>query len=211
MIFPTTVLNLYYLKNVEVIIVVNILSLWLLLASFINSSSTETDAAKEAIILTTVPKFAGFPDTHHMVMIPGTPYDLMRNETMYQHEAAFSSQPFSRFQSCDVDYSRSKLYMYDKRYSEIVAISNIDTETGFANSQTTKLHVGVSRGDVKIAVDWVSHNIYWTDPMFRQIVMQRTEPNLDKTSLYRVIVKEDLDRPYGLAVDPVGGYVYHIN
>ena len=162
-------------------------------------------AANEAIILTAIPKYAGFPDTHHIFMIPGTPYDLTKNETLYQYAVSYSSQPYARFQSCAVDYSRKVLYMYDKRYSEIVAISNLDTENGFDNSAITKLHVGVSRGDVKVAVDWVSHNIYWTDPMFRLIVMQPADADVTNSNLYKIIVKENLDRPYALAVDPVGG------
>ena len=100
---------------------------------FYTASSAETvQATNKAIVLTAVPKFSGFPDTHHIFMIPGTPYDLTQNETLYQYEASFSSQPFTRLQSCDVDYSRSVLYMYDKRYSEIVAISNIDPKMGLS-------------------------------------------------------------------------------
>ena len=98
------------------------------------------------------------------------------------------------------------MYMYDERVGRIEAVPNFDWTNEFASiTSIVRMHVGVSVGDVKLAVDWVSHNIYWTDSMFRWIAMQPGDTANIDTSLYKLIVKEDIERPCGLAVDPLGG------
>ena len=98
------------------------------------------------------------------------------------------------------------MYMYDQTYARIEAIPHLDWRNEFADvTSVARMHVGVSVGYVKVAVDWVSHNIYWTDPMFRWIAMQPGDPDKIEPSLYKIIVKENLEKPYGLAVDPIGG------
>ena len=98
------------------------------------------------------------------------------------------------------------MYMYDERVARVEAIPNFDWRNQFASiTSIVRLHVGVSIGGTRIAVDWVSHNIYWTDPMFRWIAMQPGDTANIDAGLYKLIVKEDIEKPNGLAVDPLGG------
>ena len=117
-----------------------------------------------------------------------------------------TGQLSAKLQSCKVDYSKRILYLYDKNYARIEAIPHFDLQNQFADvTHIARVHTGVSVGYVKVAVDWVSHNIYWTDPMFRWIAMQPGDTTKsDTTSLYKIIVKDDLERPYALAVDVPG-------
>lgn len=168
---------------------------------------------ESGIIVTMMPRLLFWPTAKDLYMIPGTPYDLARNQTLYEDIGEFGIPNHMTtkliLQSCKADYSRKILYMYDKAGSaKIVAMSTVN----WRNPSPTKIrqvHTGVSKGNVKVAVDWVSHNIYWTDPLFRWIAMQPGPVNLtdysqDK-SLYKIIIKDDLEQPYALAVDAVGG------
>ena len=57
---------------------------------------------------------------------------------------------------------------------------------------------------LQIAVDWVSHNVYWTDPLMGWIAMQPGGRGTDPT-LYKIVVQGDLALPRGIAVDPIAG------
>ena len=48
-----------------------------------------------------------------------------------------------------------------------------------------------------VAVDWLSHNIYWTDSLKDHIEVQNI-----KSELRRVIHKEKISDPRGIAVHP---------
>eukprot|EP00058_Branchiostoma_floridae_P007928 XP_002593416.1 hypothetical protein BRAFLDRAFT_70804 [Branchiostoma floridae] len=54
-----------------------------------------------------------------------------------------------------------------------------------------------------IAVDWVSHNLYWADTGTDRIEVAR----LDGSSR-KVLVWQDLKSPWSLALDPAFGYMY---
>ena len=97
------------------------------------------------------------------------------------------------------------MYMYDERVARIEAIPNFDWRNNFARiTKIVRMHIGVSIG-AKIAIDWVSHNIYWTDTMFRWIAMQSGDTTNIDSGLYKVIAEDDIEWPCGIAVDPIGG------
>jgi hypothetical protein len=70
------------------------------------------------------------------------------------------------------------------------------------------IHVGVSRGTVQVAVDWMTHIVYWSDSVFRWIVGAPADINLVDNDYYKIIVDKHLDAPDGLAVDPQAQLVY---
>lgn len=154
-----------------------------------------------------MPVSPSLKDAHHIYILPGTPYDYAsRNTSSYLAPLHLkkTSQLSAELHGCEVDYSKKVLYVYDQNAARIEAIPNFDWTNKFHGATSiVYFHKGVSYGYVKIAVDWVSHNIYWTDPMFRWIAMQ---PDFTtQTSRYKIIVKENLEKPFGLAVDPIGG------
>ncbi len=53
-----------------------------------------------------------------------------------------------------------------------------------------------------ICVDWVAHNIYWTDTGTRRIEMARLDGSARK-----VIIWKNIEDPRSIALDPPNGYV----
>nr|XP_022326450.1 low-density lipoprotein receptor-related protein 4-like [Crassostrea virginica] len=70
-----------------------------------------------------------------------------------------------------------------------------------SSSPISLLYKGISSSFGKIAFDYVSNNIYWCDPLLQWIAMKPAY-NLNNT-IYKVILRKDLNYPEGLALDPV--------
>ncbi|XP_052233167.1 low-density lipoprotein receptor-related protein 4-like [Dreissena polymorpha] len=105
--------------------------------------------------------------------------------------------------SLDVDYTRKQLYIYNRNTASLEML-NFNPEAGYPNLTLTLLHSGLSRGQVKIAVDWNSKNLYWTDPTFRWLVIQ----SIQNSSNYKILVYDNLEQPTGIAVDPIHKYLF---
>lgn len=65
--------------------------------------------------------------------------------------------------------------------------------------QEVVIHDDINHPD-GIAVDWVAHNLYWTDTGTDRIEVAR----LNGTSR-KVLISEDLDEPRAIVVDPISG------
>ncbi|KAL3871187.1 hypothetical protein ACJMK2_039203, partial [Sinanodonta woodiana] len=102
--------------------------------------------------------------------------------------------------SVDGDYALRQAYIYDYYTDAIYRDSNVSLSLSGKNTWTI-IHRGISKGYVKLAVDWISHNIYWTDQLYKWIVVQSLL--VDDTSMFRVIIHDDLENPIALALDPM--------
>ncbi|KAH3774761.1 hypothetical protein DPMN_176154, partial [Dreissena polymorpha] len=126
-----------------------------------------------------------------------TTFDLNRNQTVsYTHY-------LTRPESIYVDYGRKQVYIYDRHTATLQKL-NFDPESSNPNLTFTYLHSGLSRGEVKIALDWISNNLYWTDPTFRSVTVQ----SLRNDGNYKIIVFDNVEKPTGIAVDPIHQYLF---
>ncbi|KAL3871189.1 hypothetical protein ACJMK2_039205, partial [Sinanodonta woodiana] len=107
--------------------------------------------------------------------------------------------------SVDGDYALRQAYVYEYYSDAIYRDSNFSIGLSGENTWTT-IHRGISKGFVKLAVDWISHNIYWTDQHYRWIVVQSLLGN--DTTMYRVLIHDNLENPIGLALDPMEGLLF---
>nr|XP_022326442.1 low-density lipoprotein receptor-related protein 4-like [Crassostrea virginica] len=74
------------------------------------------------------------------------------------------------------------------------------------SSSILLLYKGISLTYGKIAFDYVSNNIYWCDRQLKWIAMKPAY-NLNN-SIYKVIIRKDLNYPEGLALDPVNRLMF---
>ena len=151
------------------------------------------------MVLTTIPRPPYRSGRYQLYAPSGIPSNWVPEGSFLKMRVFF---PKANYQTCTVDYDRNIIYLYDSHFTRIDA-RRINVLT--SSEELVHLQTGVSRAFVNIALDWVSHNIYWTDPMFRWIAMRPGDPDITDTNMYKLIVKEDLQHPYALAVDSVGG------
>ncbi|KAH3690113.1 hypothetical protein DPMN_193734, partial [Dreissena polymorpha] len=69
-------------------------------------------------------------------------------------------------------------------------------------------HLGVSSGTVQIAVDWLSHTIYWTDSTYRWIAAAPVAIEKMDNHIYKIIADTNLYYPNGITLDPLDGFLF---
>ena len=103
----------------------------------------------------------------------------------------------SHCSAADFDYKNKIMYTADATSGSIIAMQPF-TFSHTGSLETQVIHAGVSHQFMKIAFDWVSNNLYWTDERFGWIIIQA----LDKLNVFKVLLHENIQRPLGIAVDP---------
>lgn len=68
------------------------------------------------------------------------------------------------------------------------------------NDRTVVIKHGLTTAD-GLAVDWIYNHIYWTDTGKNTIELASYEGNMRK-----VLIKDDLEEPRAIAVNPLDGY-----
>lgn len=73
------------------------------------------------------------------------------------------------------------------------------------NMEFKYLHKGISKGTVQVAVDWLSHMVYWTDSGFKWVVCAPGLVERVDYDFYKIIADDHLDAPDGITLDPFDG------
>ncbi|KAL3871005.1 hypothetical protein ACJMK2_039030, partial [Sinanodonta woodiana] len=107
--------------------------------------------------------------------------------------------------SVDGDYALQQAYVYDFYSSTIYMDSNFSISLS-RNNKWTPIHRGLSKDYVKLAVDWVNHNIYWADPQYKWIAVQSLVGK--DTSMFRVLIDVNLEAPHALTLDPLEALLF---
>lgn len=130
-------------------------------------------------------------------MIAGTLYDM--NGNTFNTKTFSLSDNSTRILSMDVDYGRKRLYIYDVYVGAIYVITGFDWQSNFGNTQLNIFHNGLSRASLRLGLDWISNNLYWTDQLFNWIGVQ----SANNSNAFKILLRDNLERPYALAVDPI--------
>ncbi|KAH3770049.1 hypothetical protein DPMN_171328 [Dreissena polymorpha] len=106
----------------------------------------------------------------------------------------FMEQPMS----IDIDFYRKIMYIFNKYTGSLQRIE-FNPENRTTGATFELLHSGISRSNVKIAVDRISNNLYWTDSEFQWIGLQ----SLNNMKRHKILIQTNVDMPTGIAVDPI--------
>ncbi|XP_060607265.1 low-density lipoprotein receptor-related protein 2-like, partial [Ruditapes philippinarum] len=112
----------------------------------------------------------------------------------------------TKMQSIDVDFREKSVFMHDDFSSTIAYIRDYNTDLN--NITINNMDLAASKGTAQVAVDWLSHTVYWTDTLFRRIMAVPGQPDKLKMGYYKIIIEESVGAPMGIAVDPHEGLLF---
>jgi len=100
--------------------------------------------------------------------------------------------------SCiDIDTANVTVFYLDLTSSCVYALSQFTS-----TQKLTNLRCGISNSyRSKIAYDWVTQNMYWSDGIFQWIAVQPLAST--DSQMYRIIVRNEITDVSALAVDPI--------
>ncbi|KAK3600736.1 hypothetical protein CHS0354_017024 [Potamilus streckersoni] len=131
----------------------------------------------------------------HFYSVPTTQEGTPRLKNIIEYFLHFDA----KFLNVDGDYALKQAYFYDYKTRTIYKDSTFSISLTGDNTMTA-LHIGLSRSYIRLAVDWISHNVYWTDSRYKWIMVQ--SPIGNDTSMHRVLIHENLEGPHALVLDP---------
>jgi len=111
---------------------------------------------------------------------------------------SFSSAVFT---ACSMDNKRGRLYVNEPSRQSIYDVDVSIVATG-GSRNLSPMYRGMSRYNlIKMAVEWVTGNVYWVDPGFRWLVLFSPI-----STYYHVIIQDVLEYPISVAVDSTQKY-----
>ncbi|KAJ8011199.1 hypothetical protein DPEC_G00055690 [Dallia pectoralis] len=102
----------------------------------------------------------------------------------------------------DVDVANNRLFWCDRFHRNIY--SAMILEAGDPSQQVTLVDSGSLASPEGLALDWVQHNLYWTDSGHKSVSVASAYDGLKR----RVLVNTDLSEPRAIALDPQYGFMY---
>ncbi|KAL3858577.1 hypothetical protein ACJMK2_008853 [Sinanodonta woodiana] len=107
------------------------------------------------------------------------------------------------FLSLYADYKSDTLFLYEHLRNMVFLERNHSRE----DIRTwTSLQTGPSSFLTRIAFDWLSHSLYWTDPNYGWIGVMNTKSG--DAHMYTIIQHDIIQRPHGITLDPHQGFLF---
>lgn len=129
------------------------------------------------------------------------------NETLLDDELEHVLPPIPRISlATNIDYHHryDLLFYADSDKGEITSIKRDGTKRQVIVNQTDLFDANGGDWLSGIAVDWIADNIYWCDEKRNIIEVARLNGSL------RYVVISYVNKPSGIAIDPVVGYIFFV-
>ncbi|KAK3088635.1 hypothetical protein FSP39_021605 [Pinctada imbricata] len=114
----------------------------------------------------------------------------------YEHVSSMKSDP-----------NNERLIYLDYQRQLIVALENFNT---WVNTNITERVIQEGLSDTyhaRIAYDWLTGNIYWTDNKYDWIAIKSVDH--PDTSAYKILIHEGLRIPKAIAIDPIKRFLFY--
>uniref|UniRef100_A0A4W5JUE0 LDL receptor related protein 8 n=1 Tax=Hucho hucho TaxID=62062 RepID=A0A4W5JUE0_9TELE len=102
----------------------------------------------------------------------------------------------------DIDVANNRLFWCDRFHRNIY--SALIPEASVPSQQVTLVDSGSLLSPEGLALDWVQHNLYWTDSGHKTVSVASAYDGLKR----RVLVDTELSEPRAIALDPQHGFMY---
>uniref|UniRef100_A0A8C7UH52 EGF-like domain-containing protein n=1 Tax=Oncorhynchus mykiss TaxID=8022 RepID=A0A8C7UH52_ONCMY len=102
----------------------------------------------------------------------------------------------------DIDVANNRLFWCDRFHRNIY--SALIPEASVPFQQVTLVDSGSLLSPEGLALDWVQHNLYWTDSGHKTVSVASAYDGLKR----RVLVDTELSEPRAIALDPQHGFMY---
>jgi len=100
-----------------------------------------------------------------------------------------------------MDSKRGFLYVYELN-SQSIYRTDVNTVATAGDVTLSRVCRGMSKNFlIKMAIEWLTGNVYWVDPGFRWLVLYSSE-----SAHYRFIIHDEMEFPISVAVDSTEEY-----
>ena len=116
---------------------------------------------------------------------------------------------FSFYQDTDItalktDAENNRLIFIDALDHYIKVFEDFNVWFNGTNQKITPIHAGMSDTvHTRMAYDWLTGNLYWTDNRYNWIAMQNVNKGDVNSPSYKVLIHEGTVAPAGIAIDPL--------
>ncbi|XP_062584701.1 low-density lipoprotein receptor-related protein 4-like [Saccostrea cucullata] len=159
------------------------------------------DAIDNGLIISQLPNLFS---SGSLTTLPGS-IDAFKTSSIFPVRN-FNFHQTTEIVSIATDANDGKIYLLDGNTRSLYKMNNFNVWLNDSSQSITLLHEGISKTSTKLAYDWLTKNIYWTDEYYNWIAVQST--NDSDPSMFRVLVERGLSKPLAIAVDPLVGYLF---
>ncbi|XP_052719172.1 low-density lipoprotein receptor-related protein 4-like [Crassostrea angulata] len=168
--------------------------------SFLDFSNAQ-DTIDNGLIISQLPNLYS---SGSLTTLPGS-IDAFKTASIFPVRN-FNFHETTEIISIATDANDRKIYLLDGNTRSLYKMNNFNVWLNDSSQSITLLHEGISKTSTKLAYDWLTKNIYWTDEYYNWIAVQST--NDSDPSMFRVLVENGLSKPLAIAVDPLVGYLF---
>ncbi|XP_067123645.1 low-density lipoprotein receptor-related protein 1 isoform X3 [Centruroides vittatus] len=122
----------------------------------------------------------------------------IRHMDLHGHDSELLARNLTNAVALDYDWEEKCLY-----WSDVTALGSSLTRMCLNKSNHEILHASTVQSPDGLAVDWVGRNLYWCDKGKDTIEVSKLNGRFRK-----VLIREGLQEPRAIALDPYQGYMY---